>query len=85
MKVIKNDKGFKIMAIDRATMAVKLNSPGICDSCMATPHIGYYVAVLNCWLCPDCFRDWYNNATNYPEDQAIETKYFNWTKQMIER
>ena len=83
MKIIDNEKGFKVIAIDRITMANKLNSPGICDSCMATPHIGYWVAVLNCWLCPECYKDWYDNATNYVEDQAIENKHFERMKQIL--
>lgn len=74
---VKNEKGFKVIAIDRQTLVSKLGSFGVCDSCNTTSHIGYWVAVLNCWLCPDCYQDWYNGATNYPEDRVIETKHYN--------
>lgn len=83
MKIIGNKKDFKIIAIDRITLANKFGSLGVCDICNMPVGIGYWVAVLNCWLCPHCFQDWYDNATNYPEDREIEEKHFERMKQIL--
>lgn len=83
MKIIDNEKGFKVIAIDRLTLIEKLSSFGLCDSCNSTPQIGYWVAVLNCWLCPECYKDWYDNATNYPEDHEVENMHFKLMKQIL--
>lgn len=51
---------------------------GICDNC-ATPHPtkGYYVAVLNLWLCPKCYQEWKIRAKWYKEDEPIEIRNYN--------
>ena len=51
--------------------------PGICDNCNDSSMTGYYIAVLNRWLCPECFERWKRYAKWYPEDAEIENKNFN--------
>lgn len=82
-----NDKGFKIIEVSSEEM-IKARCGNICDYC-GEPHfgIGYYVAVLNQWLCPTCFKEWYQFATNYATphnaDGRIENKNFNFYRQLF--
>lgn len=52
----------------------------MCDFCadvaLAHNYKGYYIAVLNQWLCSKCFEDWKTRAHWYPEDAGIENKNF---------
>lgn len=80
---IENKKGFKVlkMGLD------EINNIGgltICDFC-GTPSLeGYYVAVLNQWLCQKCYNEWYLRAKHYPEDIAIENKNYTNMQNMLE-
>lgn len=80
-KIYNNDKGFKIIEVSSEEMVAN-GCGNICDYC-GEPHngIGYYIAVLNQWLCPTCFREWYQFATNEATpnnaDGRIENKNFN--------
>lgn len=51
-----------------------------CDFCaevaLAHNFKGYYVAVLNQWICKKCYEDWKMRARWYKEDSAIESKNF---------
>lgn len=79
-KIIENPKGFLVMEVTRLEMIKKLGkygSIGVCDRCLHSPSVGYYVAVLNLWLCPDCYRKWSQHGTRYSSDIPIETKNFN--------
>lgn len=80
-KVIKNEKGFKVIEISGDLLVDKLakfGSVGVCDGCMSWHKgIGYYVAVLNQWLCKKCYDEWISRATWYKEDERIELKNFN--------
>ena len=76
---VENEKGFRVLKIDRTELLSKtarFGAVGVCDRCDHTPHTGYYVAVLNYWLCPDCFRNWYQDAEHYEEDLAYEEKMY---------
>lgn len=44
----------------------------ICDFCNETSNVGYYIAVLNSWYCPKCFKEWKKRAKWYPEDANVE-------------
>ncbi|MBD5239582.1 MAG: demethylase [Bacteroidales bacterium] len=51
----------------------------ICDWCgrpFAPSEKGVYIAVLNHWYCMNCFNDWFNRSTYYPEDADVERKNF---------
>ena len=77
METVENEKGFRVLKIDRTELLSKtarFGAIGVCDRCGHAPHTGYYVAVLNYWLCPDCFRNWYQDAEHYEEDLAYEEK-----------
>lgn len=79
METVENEKGFRVLKIDRTELLSKtarFGAIGVCDRCCHAPHTGYYVAVLNFWLCPDCFRNWYQDAEHYEEDLAYEEKKY---------
>ena len=86
-KIFKNKKGFKIIEATCGEMVCALSEygcVGICDSCgLPKSGIGYYIAVLNCWYCKDCFNEWYNMAKYYPEDAEIENRNFELYRQIL--
>lgn len=72
---IENKKGFKVlkMGLDEINY---IGGFGVCDSC-GTPSLeGYYVAVLNQWLCSKCYQEWYLRAKHYPQDVEIENRNY---------
>ena len=44
----------------------------------------FYVAVINRWLCPDCFYEWYILAERYKEDIPIELKNYERFKSLFQ-
>lgn len=51
----------------------------ICDWCAKTflpSDKGCYIAVLNQWYCQECFEEWIERATWYPQDADVERKNF---------
>lgn len=53
-KVVNNYKKFKVLEITRQEMMDKLTRYGclgICDMCNRPTSVGYYVAVINQWMC----------------------------------
>lgn len=58
---------------------------GICDFCDKPSFDGYYIAVLNRYYCPKCYKEWLDRAEYYPEDKPIEDKNFNYWKQQLEK
>lgn len=87
MKDFKNEKGFLILEVSRDRMLERLEKCGclgICDFCAVIPEKGYYVAVLNQWLCKECFDDWYGCAERYSEDIPIEEKNYTIYKRILQ-
>lgn len=86
-KIFKNKKGVKVIEATRGEMVCALSEcgcVGICDSCVLSKSgIGYYIAVLKCWYCKDCFNEWYSNAKYYPEDAEIENRNFELYRQIL--
>ena len=68
---------FSVIESTARELFVANGAPGICDHCATPAPRGYYVAVLNRWLCDDCFEEWVNDAEYYPEDTDIEQRNFN--------
>ncbi len=86
-KVSDNDKGFKVIEVSRTALMGALEeygSVGVCDNCGESPDNGFYVAVLDSWLCPECYQEWYGRATNYPEDRKCEERNFGLYRQIFE-
>lgn len=78
MKDIQNDKGFLILELTRTELLNAYGDAtlGVCDGCLSSPEGGYYVAVLNQWLCKNCYEEWYSNAVFYPEDRGVEIRNY---------
>ena len=86
-KIFENKKGFKVIEATRGEMMCALSEygcVGICDSCGKSKPDGYYIAVLNCWYCKDCFNKWYMLAKYYPEDAEIENRNFELYRQILD-
>lgn len=78
-KVVTNKKGHKAIKVSRQEMIERLSrygTLGICDKCMNPSTEGYYVAVINMWLCPDCYKKFVDTVDHYESDEPIENKNF---------
>ena len=83
---VENIKGFKVLKVSRLRMLERLwkyGCIGICDFCAEIVDEGYYVAVLNQWLCQECYEDWMRTAINYPEDREIEQRNYEAYKEIL--
>lgn len=66
-------KGFKFIECSASLFSVKLNSPCICDRCNGSLLGGViYVGALNWGICKECWSEFIEEATYYPEDSKIE-------------
>lgn len=78
-QMVENDQGFLIMMVSRLRLEKATEQERcVCDNCLRSPQVGYYVSVLNSFLCPQCYKRWIATAINYPEDRKIEQRNF-WT------
>ena len=71
----RNKKGFWLIECTEEEIC-NIGGGGICDNCGQPSDKGVYVAVLNRWLCPKCFDEWYNTAIRYEEDSNIEFRNY---------
>lgn len=76
MKELENDKGFKVLMLSDDECKI-LGGNAVCDHCNIYSKYGLYVAVLNHWICPFCYKDWIERAKRYKEDIPIEEKNYN--------
>lgn len=77
IKKNKTDKGFTIFEINKVDLIV-LNEVKLfgqkCDSCNAHLKKVYYIPVLNRGYCPKCYKEWYERATYFTEDEEFEQR-----------
>lgn len=86
-KIYENEKGFKVIEVTAREM-LKIGCGDICDHCGEQQlDNGYYVAVLNHWVCPTCFETWYEGAINYASphnaDGRVENRNFDNFKNLL--
>lgn len=85
-KIVENPKGFKVIEIPRIEIVEKLveyGIVGICDYCEKSDTNSYYIAVLNRWYCPKCYRNWLKRAVRYTEDIPFENRHFELYKRIF--
>ncbi|WP_234110175.1 hypothetical protein [Chryseobacterium sp. R2A-55] len=82
-QVVESDKVFKVIKMTRSELVESLGGYGICDHCNDSLLEGYYVAVLNHWICEADYFKWHESAVNHPEDKELEEWNFNNTKQTL--
>lgn len=77
-ELISNKKGFLVLKTTRKEIiSIGPNNLGICDRCNNPDSLnGYYVGVLNWWMCLECYNTWYNKAVKYQEDVLYELSHF---------
>ena len=88
MKEVENEKGFLVLEITRTEMVSKLaqyGCIGVCDSCMTSPEVGYYIAVLNQWFCNECYNEWMQRAVRYTEDIPYEERNYETYKRIFNK
>lgn len=86
IKPVETLKGFKVIKCPRKILeAATAQIKCVCDDCLSSPDTGYYVAVLNRWLCPTCYEHWVKSAERYTEDIPIEEKNFNYYLKLLQR
>ena len=84
MEEIKTSEGFLVLKVSNYELAKATGTQyAICDNCCFDDEYGYYVAVLNSWLCPLCYADWKKRATRYSEDIPIEERNYRRYKELI--
>lgn len=82
-KKIENEKGFLVLEVSHIECITKLGGYGICDSCNKASTDGYYIAVLNHWVCPECYKEWIGRAKRYANDIPIEERnYAHYSKRL---
>lgn len=82
-KVIENTKGFYVIEIPLVELNEAFGGLGICDYCATASQMGYYIAVLNSWYCPQCYKKWLARAVRYPQDMDIEKRNFDIVKEKL--
>lgn len=88
VSIVKNRKGFKIIKLSLTEVLElwgKYGGTGICDFCnkKVKTH-GYYIAVLNDFVCEDCYKEFIDEAIHYEQDKAFEEKCYNDVKHKLE-
>lgn len=79
-----NEQSFRILKVYKKELEIATEQDRCCcDDCLATPEYGYYVAVLNRWLCPKCFNHWLKYAIRYKEDMPVEEKNYQFYKKLL--
>lgn len=79
-----NEQQFRILKVYKDELEkATAQSYCVCDTCLAQPDCGYYVAVLNRWLCPKCFNRWLKDAVRYPEDMWIEERNYQYYRHLL--
>lgn len=78
-RVKENHKGFKVLEVSKEEVLDKLSDQGclgICDHCARPAGNGYYIAVINRWLCEGCYREFIRTIDRYEEDKPVEDMNF---------
>lgn len=89
-KIVKNDKGFKVISLsteDAASIGFGLYGSGacVCMHCNKDCLSGdiYYIAVLNDTMCKDCYEEWLKDAVKYADEAPYEEQNFNRYKEAL--
>lgn len=85
-KIVSEATDFKVAEVSQIELMDKLGplgAKGVCDFCMSEPETGYYVAVLDQWLCPKCYNEFIQNNTPDPRDNWFEDVRFAWFKRQF--
>lgn len=86
IKPVDNAKGFKVINVPRKALeAATLQKKCVCDNCLSSSDTGYYVAVLNRWLCPTCYKHWMVYVKRYEEDAVIEEINYNFYMELLKK
>lgn len=83
---VQNEKGFLIIQMNLVEAFLVFDGgAGICDECGNAAAEGFYVAVLDWYMCPECFNKWIKRAVHYTEDYRFEKEMFSKTKKRLSK
>lgn len=84
VKQFKSPQGYTVlkMSLFECTSIFK-GGAGICDNCGLAVLEGYYVPVLNHYLCPKCYQDFTQRTPYYPEDAHFESYWLDYVSKRI--
>lgn len=86
IKKFKSPQGYTVlkMSLFECTSIFK-GGAGICDNCGRAVLEGYYVPVLNHYLCPKCYQDFTQRTPYYPEDAYFESYWLDYVSKRIKK
>lgn len=73
MEKIETKKGYVAYKVIAEEM-FSIYFGNMCDFCGTIKETGYYIPVLNCFYCEDCFKAWESRGKYYSEDIHIEKR-----------
>lgn len=86
VKRFQSPQGYTVlkMSLFECTSIFK-GGAGICDNCGRAVLEGYYVPVLNHYLCPKCYQDFTQRTPYYPEDAYFESYWLDYVSKRIKK
>ncbi len=87
-KIETNKKGFQVIKVNVSQM-LKAGGMCICDDCGGAMFNGIFIGALNRIYCDNCYSDFEERSTYYPEDKPFETtatnRFFNQINQHLNK
>lgn len=86
VKQFKSPQGYDVlkMSLFECTSIFK-GGAGICDNCGCAAMEGYYVPVLNHYLCPKCYQDFTQRTPYYQDDAYFESYWLDYVTKRIKK
>lgn len=85
-KQFKSPQGYAVLKMSLPEcISVFKGGAGICDNCECAAMEGYYVPVLNHYLCLKCYQDFTRRTPYYPEDAYFEGYWLEYVTNRIKK
>lgn len=78
-------KGYVVYKMTALDCIFLFNGVGLCDSCNTLSPIGYYVPILNYYMCEKCFKEWAERCTYYLEDLWFEKLHIDYIESFVKQ
>lgn len=86
VKQFKSPQGYDVlkMSLFECT-SIFQGGTGICDNCGQATMEGYYVPVLNHYICRKCYQDFTQRPPYYQEDAYFESYWLDYVTKRIKK